>query len=114
MKLNKLKSGMVVQVRNGIHYLVIETPGYMRFIRESGYLEAKDFDENLLCNAGACRDSDFDIMNVWFPVLHDLSFKNDINHNNLIWHRNTEDEEKIKQIKQQIQQLQKELAELQD
>lgn len=110
MKKSDLKSGMQVETRNGIRYLVLldSIEGDFVLVGE-GHWSSASYDEDMLSN----RYNDHDIMTVYRPPIFqalNLDTKHEI-----IWERKEQTEQEIQLgiVMQQIQQLQKEAEKLQ-
>ena len=86
---NDLKSGMVVETREGNRYMVLED----RLIREGGFLYFSDYYVDL-----SFQDNNvYDIMKVWKPTIRSIKGMLE-GPDNLIWVRRTPKEMTIKEI----------------
>lgn len=95
MTKSKLKTGMVVECRNGYRYMVFGD----KLIRVSGQVELENYTNNL----NDTVDSDWDIVKV-FEMINSCSFDRIFNDENLklIWERGNNKKDKLKQLLKEI------------
>lgn len=87
MKKSDLDSGMVVELRNGSHYLVLRTKdGKLTFSSKDDQLYGRDYNEDLINESGL---EDYDIVKVYNCLCFTIDgIINDYDYYSPIWGRN--------------------------
>lgn len=99
MRLSDLRTGMVVETRNGSRYLVLQVEEGILFMGAQGFNYIKSWAEPKHEEDMTCEDDDTTIMKVFKPV---SAFQQVKETTNLLWERPQEQELTIREISERL------------
>ena len=97
MKKSELKSGMVVESRNGNRYVLIEIFGELTLVRDGGWNYIDNYNEDLNNSI-----HDLDIVNVYDGIRAGFEEITNVSGSRLLWSRYEKKKMTVSQIEKQL------------
>lgn len=83
MRKSDLRSGMVIELRNGLRYLLVDFNGKLNGIRDEGWHFIYGYREDMTYS----KTSEFDVVKVWKPTPRSLEGIKELSDEEAVWIR---------------------------